>query len=81
METAKALQTLKKLLFLIVSLTLFTSCQEDDPFSGDSGTFKDKRDGQVYKWVRIGDQIWMAENLAYIPYVCPADSQCGIWVN
>jgi len=81
METAKALQTLKPLLLLIVSLTLFTSCQEDDPFSGDSGTFKDKRDGQVYKWVRIGDQVWMAENLAYIPYVCPADSQCGIWVN
>ena len=81
METAKAMQILKPLLFLIVSLTLFTSCQEDDPFSGDSGTFKDKRDGQVYKWVRIGDQIWMAENLAYIPYVCPVDSQCGIWVN
>ena len=81
METAKAMQILRTLLFLIVSLTIFNSCQEDEPFSGNSGTFKDKRDGRVYKWVRIGDQIWMAENLAYIPYVCPADSQCGIWVN
>ena len=42
-----------------------------DPFAGDEGTFIDERDGQEYKWVRICDQIWMAENLAYLPAVSP----------
>lgn len=34
-----------------------------------SATFKDLRDNRIYKTINIGNHIWMAENLAYLPEV------------
>lgn len=42
--------------------------------------FTDERDQKTYKAVRIGGQIWMMENLAYLPQVSPAIASKGMWV-
>jgi|GEM_PF-2418962 len=36
-----------------------------------TGTFIDARDAREYKWVYIGPQKWMSENLAWLPAVSP----------
>lgn len=49
---------MKKLLFVIIFFPILLSAQT-------RGTFVDNRDNQTYKWVKIGEQTWMAENLNY----------------
>lgn len=45
------------------------------------GEFIDSRDNHKYTTVKIGGQEWLAENFAYLPYICPSDSaDCGVWV-
>ena len=46
---------------------------DDDPDNGEIGdTFTDPRDGNLYRIVQIGDQVWMKENLRYLPQVSPS---------
>ena len=42
---------------------------EGEMIDNGDGTITDSRDNHVYKIVTIGDHVWMAENIAYLPSV------------
>jgi hypothetical protein len=68
------LKTFFSLLLLLPLIYSLFACASDDNMAGedsedltqfDFSFLADSRDGRVYRTVKIGDQVWMAENLDY----------------
>ncbi|MDE5611217.1 MAG: fibrobacter succinogenes major paralogous domain-containing protein [Odoribacter sp.] len=60
---------MKKLIWILLGAVLLWNCKEENGGivapEGVVSEFTDARDSKVYRCVTIGEQTWMAENLAY----------------
>ena len=66
---------MKSILLIICLFLISSSCQKQE-----TDSLIDDRDGHKYATIKIGNQWWMAENLAYLPFVSEVKDSSGIWV-
>ncbi len=83
---------------VVICLVNFWACSDGEGFSASDlcpaegtnrygeanrGVFVDERDGRVYKYTTIGDQVWMAENLNHKAEFTTCydgdESNCEVW--
>lgn len=73
-----------KELLIFISLLFITRCEKNPTSSQDTGTVTDIN-GNTYQTVKIGDQLWMAENLKTTHYrngaVIPRVTSNSEWSN
>lgn len=68
-----ALLSISIILFIIVQAST-----KDGQYPNQKDEITDTRDGKIYKTVKIGEQIWTAYNLAYLPMINCPDSNSSI---
>lgn len=74
---------MKKYLILFLVLATFISCEKDDNKDEEFPATVTDIDGNIYQTVKIGSQLWMADNLRVTHYrdgsVIPNITDNGAW--
>ncbi len=77
LEIKKRLNLSKSFFLLILPLMpAISGCEQKDKEENiniNNSSFIDQRDGSIYKTVKIGSQVWLAENLKYLPKINGSD--------
>ncbi len=51
--------------FMVIGALISCNEVEDEEIILEMGNFVDSRDATIYGWVKLGEQVWMTENLKY----------------